>query len=247
MSVASFEFTAQIANRALPRVVPFATQQTSRASLLAKLRAAVMGLLLAAFIAATACPTQAQPMPLDWQAVVGTIQRLPVRQRHLQVNDTVNSFDYVANATVWQTPSQLADHGVGDCKDLAFTKYWLLSQLGIPRGRMRLGYGEWVSPEGPRLHMVLLLWDGQASPLVLDNLMPDIMRLNERTDLRVKFSFDERAFFDQATNSRIQDQPLRGWAPLRALIVEATQAKSLATRAPRGPGARMVKASARER
>jgi hypothetical protein len=187
-----------------------------------------LGLLLVALLLCG--PARAQGSPA-WRHLLDQLARQPAAARPELVNLAINQLDH-AEATgpvVWQTPAELVTRGVGDCKDFALAKFWLLRALGTPRERVRLGYGEWRSPHERRLHLVVLLWVDGGSPLVLDNLVPGIHRLADRQDLALRFSFDDEAFYETTGPQRIADQPLRGWAALRARL-EPPTALALAAR-----------------
>lgn len=172
--------------------------------------------------AAIAAPPAARAEP-QWNYLVGRVLQHPAAARAELINLAINQFDHAdsSGATVWQSPQELVARGAGDCKDFALAKFWLLRHTGTARERVRLAYGEARVGDSARLHLVVLLWVDEGSPLVLDNLLPGMHRLNHRADLQIRFSFDELAFYDQIGSQRIRDQPLRGWRGLWARI-EAT-------------------------
>lgn len=143
------------------------------------------------------------------------MQQAPARRAEV-INLAINQFDHAeaAGPVVWQSPQQLVQRGAGDCKDFALAKYWLLRHSGSPRERVRMAYGDVRIGTDWRRHLVVLLWTDGGSPLVLDNLLPGAHRLADRQDLRIRFSFDETAFYEATGPDRIADQPLKGWQGL---------------------------------
>lgn len=166
-----------------------------------------------------AAPASANPVA--WQYLVERVMRHPVAMRAEVINHAINQFEHVdaTGPTAWQTPAELAQRGIGDCKDFALAKFSLLRQAGAAPESVRLAYGSWHAGAERRLHLVVLLWVDAGSPLVLDNLVAGIHRLSDRRDLDIRFSFDDQAFYDQTGALRIADQPLRGWQALRARLI----------------------------
>jgi hypothetical protein len=140
----------------------------------------------------------------------------PAAARAEVINLAVNQFEHADSTgpTVWQSPQQLVQRGAGDCKDFALAKYWLLRHAGTPREAVRFGYGDVLLQGQWRPHLVVLLWPDAGSPLVLDNMVDGVYRLSDRPDLRIGFSFDEQAFYDETSERRIRDQPIKGWQGL---------------------------------
>ena len=148
-----------------------------------------------------------------WPHVIERVLRQPPAARAQLINHVVNDFDYHPGSDPrhWLSPDELAQQGGGECKDFALAKFWLLRQAGVAPERVRLAYGHWTNGSERLTHLVVLLWADEGSPLVLDNLVPGLQRLSERSDLAIRFSFDEHAFYDQIGSQRIADQPLKGW------------------------------------
>jgi predicted transglutaminase-like cysteine proteinase len=82
----------------------------------------------------------------------------------------------------------LASNG-GDCEDFATAKYFTLRQLDIPDEKMRLIYVKSLKLKQP--HMVLGYYaEATADPLILDNLVKEILSASERPDLIPIYSFN---------------------------------------------------------
>jgi len=89
----------------------------------------------------------------------------------------------------WATPLELLATNGGDCEDFAIAKYFSLKWLGVPVGKMRLTYVKAV--ELNQAHMVLTYHDSLGrEPLVLDNLVEDILPASQRSDLVPVYSFN---------------------------------------------------------
>ncbi len=160
-------------------------------------------------------PADATEHPV-WQHLLRHLQRQAPAQRLEVINLAINQLDhaFVPGATVWQRPAELIARGQGDCKDFALAKFYLLRHHGMAREQVRLAYADWNDGSRWQPHMVVLVWIDGGSPVVLDNLVPGLHRLDHRPDLSVRFSFDERAFYDRVGPQQIADQPVRGWAGL---------------------------------
>ncbi len=200
------------------------------------LPAQALGLVMVAMVlvigAGRATPVHAHEEP-RWAFLVSRVMERPAAARAEVINHAINQFDQAEGpaTAVWQTPQQLVERGVGDCKDFALAKFWLLRHAGTAPGRVRLAYGDVLLFGEWRRHLVVLLWSDDGSPKVLDNLVPGVYRLADRHDLRIQFSFDDDGFYDGAGNRRIRDQPLQGWAGLWSRITPPDRAPStVATR-----------------
>jgi predicted transglutaminase-like cysteine proteinase len=90
----------------------------------------------------------------------------------------------------WTSPDELFALGSGDCEDYAIAKYFILLKHGIDAERLKL----WYVSSSVGAHMVLAYdWNPAPStydPLILDNIVPMVLPLSQRTDLVLIFSFD---------------------------------------------------------
>ena len=98
----------------------------------------------------------------------------------------------------WTSPLELLAKGEGDCEDFAIAKYFSLRALGVPSSRLRLVYVK-ARTEGPtpqteaqtQPHMVLAYYAAPgAEPSILDNLVPEVLPADQRSDLTPVFSFN---------------------------------------------------------
>lgn len=92
-------------------------------------------------------------------------------------------------ADYWATPVEALLKGAGDCEDYAIAKYLTLRQLGVPGERLRITYVKALTQNQP--HMVLTWYATPASePLVLDNLIAEILPAAQRRDLLPVYAFN---------------------------------------------------------
>ena len=148
------------------------------------------------------------PLLREWQAQLSDSRQATELQKLKKLNDFINSriefaddlsiFDY---SDYWATPLETIGHGRGDCEDFAIIKYFSLKELGISVSKLRLVYvkARLDGPGGPRLqaHMVLAYYPTpNAEPLVLDNLVPEILPASQRKDLQPVFSFNSEAIWN---------------------------------------------------
>ena len=97
----------------------------------------------------------------------------------------------------WASPLEALRHGRGDCEDYAFAKYFSLLAAGMPTARLRLVYVRAVLDDGaPQAHMVVAHYPAQGGePLILDNLVDDILPASRRSDLSPVFSFNSQGLW----------------------------------------------------
>lgn len=96
----------------------------------------------------------------------------------------------------WATPLQTMGVRGGDCEDFSIAKYISLLELGIPADKLRLIYVRAKTEGSVQAHMVLgYFTEPDAVPLILDNLNPDILPANKRTDLTPVFSFNSQGLW----------------------------------------------------
>lgn len=94
----------------------------------------------------------------------------------------------------WATPVEALTKGAGDCEDFALAKYFSLRQLGVPAERLRITYVK--SLKLNQAHMVLSYYLSDSSdPLVLDNLIGQILPASQRRDLLPVYAFNAEGLF----------------------------------------------------
>lgn len=123
-------------------------------------------------------------------------------QKLAKINDFFNQRLRFANdadiwdqSDYWATPLEAMGKGAADCEDFSIAKYVFLRTLNIPEDKLKLTYVRaTLSSDGDKVvvaHMVLSYYaTPQAEPLVLDNLIPEILPASRRGDLFPIFSFN---------------------------------------------------------
>lgn len=110
----------------------------------------------------------------------------------------------------WTTPLETLAQGEGDCEDYAIAKYAVLLAVGVPLERLRLVYVRAYLPQqgGAQAHMVLAYYaQPGAEPMILDNLVPEVMPALKRKDLTPVFSFNSEGLW-QGTAGPAAGDPL---------------------------------------
>jgi len=105
----------------------------------------------------------------------------------------------------WATPNELLLQRKGDCEDVAIAKYFTLRALGVPDSHLRLAYGKIADAERARIepHMVLIYMPDNTRPLVLDSLNMHILKVSERDDLIIEYTFNMKSIWRWQESSQI--------------------------------------------
>lgn len=121
--------------------------------------------------------------------------RLPELQKLELVNDFMNRTPFVRSLqhwgkeNYWATPIEFLATNGGDCKDYSIAKYFTLRALGVSDEKLRIIYVKELA-RYKEAHMVLVYYpDPEAEPLVLDNVIRNILPALARTDLLPVYSF----------------------------------------------------------
>ncbi|MDH4562276.1 transglutaminase-like cysteine peptidase [Pseudomonas sp. BN411] len=113
----------------------------------------------------------------------------------------------------WATPVETLAKGAGDCEDFALAKYFTLLQLGVDPQKLRITYARALKLN--QAHMVVTYYETpDADPLVLDNLVDDILPASQRKDLALRYAFDAQGLYamDHGALKRIgEPTELRPW------------------------------------
>jgi len=137
----------------------------------------------------------------EWQQFLAEAGELPEKEQLQEVNDFINRKVRFGNDTTiwgqpdyWATPLETLSRGQGDCEDFAIAKYATLKLLGVPGEKLRLTYVKarigGMYSQVTQAHMVLSYYPTPTDlPLILDNLVSDIMPASQRRDLHPIFSF----------------------------------------------------------
>lgn len=168
----------------------------------------------------------------DWLRVLQEQANQPA-ERQLQA---VNSFWNMAvagsedsiiwgEADYWATPLESLGKRTGDCEDFVIGKYFSLLRLGVPVEKLRLIYvrARLGGPGSPQsiAHMVLGFYETPTSePLVLDNLVGDILPANQRSDLTPVFSFNGKGVYVAGASQTAPVERISRW---RGLLMRMQQ------------------------
>lgn len=131
----------------------------------------------------------------QWRELIKQLQSAPNHVKLEQVNDFFNRLAFVDDIDIWgeddywATPVEFLGVGAGDCEDYTMAKYQTLRMMGVPDAKMRLNYVKYLPYE--QFHMVLTYTETTDSmPLVLDNILTDIVPASQRSDLAPIYSFN---------------------------------------------------------
>jgi len=138
---------------------------------------------------------EARSRLLAWQDLIRGSGGLSERGKMDKVNGFFNGFDFVSDEShwgvddYWATPVEFIASGGGDCEDFALAKYFTLKAVGVSEDKLNLTYVKALGLN--QAHMVLTFYPApDAEPLVLDNLVDDILPASARTDLLPVYSFN---------------------------------------------------------
>lgn len=138
-----------------------------------------------------------------WQQMIRQAQGQGIEQQLWLVNDFFNRTilwedDWVIwqQEDYWATPMETLGKRAGDCEDYSIAKYMSLRLLGVDNNKLRLIYVNAQVAGQSIAHMVLGYYPTpQASPIILDNINPQLLPAHQRPDLRPVFSFNDRGLW----------------------------------------------------
>jgi len=132
----------------------------------------------------------------------------------------VNDINLWDTEDYWATPTEILTAGAGDCEDYSIAKYFALLELGIDADKLRITYTYIKTKNHQQAHMILsyFAYPG-ATPLVLDNLIPEIKPADQRRDLLALFSFNDSGLWLSHSSGKEQkisnSNALNKWKNLR--------------------------------
>lgn len=171
----------------------------------------------------------------EWEATIESMQGLTHEAKLIRANQFFNNRirwardpDTWGQADYWATPLEMMGRGMADCEDFAIAKYITLILAGVDSNQLRITYvkAELPSEGGPALsaHMVLAYYPStNADPLILDNLITDILPASRREDLTPVYGFNSRGIWvGGAPNpaSREPESRLSRWRDLLRRVAE---------------------------
>ena len=109
---------------------------------------------------------------------------------HIQFQEDI---DVWQKNDYWATPLETLGRNAGDGKDFSLAKYMTLLMMGVPANQLRLTYVKakinQVNTQTFRTHMVLAFYpELNATPIILDNIKPQLLNADQRSDLQPIFS-----------------------------------------------------------
>lgn len=170
----------------------------------------------------------------EWRETLATLQNVPEREQlkgaNRFFNRKLNFLDDIElwkDTDYWATPLESLAKRAGDCEDFVIAKYISLRLLGVADEKLRLIYVRARIGGGrsslTQAHMVLGYFaTPTAEPLVLDNLVGDILPASRRNDLFPVFSFNSNGLWvgnESAARARPSDR-LSRWRDLVARMRE---------------------------
>lgn len=132
---------------------------------------------------------------LAWQALIRNNSHLSDKEKLRKVNTFFNQLQFIDDMTHWKksdywaTPVEFLSTGGGDCEDFSLAKYFTIKALGVPEKKINMTYVKAIKLN--QAHMVVTYYSTpRAIPLVLDNLVADILPATKRKDLIPVYSFN---------------------------------------------------------
>lgn len=138
----------------------------------------------------------------QWIKMIVTIKGKPDKEKLIYVNNFFNSrikwisdIDNWKEEDYWATPLETMARRKGDCEDFSISKYITLVLAGMPDAKLRITYVkariDTASGAKNQAHMVLAYYPKpNAEPVILDNIVKDIVRGSLRRDLKPVFGFN---------------------------------------------------------
>jgi predicted transglutaminase-like cysteine proteinase len=132
---------------------------------------------------------------VTWKKLMVSNMHKPELEKLKLVNNFFNLMEYQSDIQLtgepdyWMTPFEFLINAGGDCEDFSIAKYFTLIALGVPVEKLRITYVKSLTLN--QAHMVLAYYSSpEAEPLILDNLVSDILPASKRKDLRPVYSFN---------------------------------------------------------
>ena len=130
-----------------------------------------------------------------WQKIVNDAKDKTSDEQLEIANSFFNQVRFISDQEHWQkedywaTPLEMLVTNGADCEDYSIAKYFTLRELGIPDEKLKITYVKAV--QFNQAHMILAYYPYPgAEPLILDNLINDILPASQRPDLIPVYSFN---------------------------------------------------------
>lgn len=157
----------------------------------------------------------------SWKRYAAKLKDEPRAEAELlgEVNRFLNRVRFIDDPVHWRepdywaTPAESVGSNGADCEDFSIAKYFLLRELGVPVGRLRMTYVKAVKLN--QAHMVLAYYPRpDAEPLVLDNLEDTVRPASQRPDLIPVYSFNDEEVWIEARGRSGSPRQIRNWTLL---------------------------------
>ncbi|MFT6029278.1 MAG: putative transglutaminase-like cysteine proteinase [Oleiphilaceae bacterium] len=130
-----------------------------------------------------------------WQKIVNDAKNKTPDEQLEITNSFFNQVRFLSDQEHWEredywaTPLEMLATNGGDCEDYSIAKYFTLRELGIPDEKLKITYVKAVQLN--QAHMILAYYPSPNSePLILDNLINEILPASQRPDLVPVYSFN---------------------------------------------------------
>ena len=130
-----------------------------------------------------------------WQKVVNDAKDKTSDEQLEIANSFFNQVRFISDLEHWQkedywaTPLEMLVTNGADCEDYSIAKYFTLRELGIPDEKLKITYVKAIQLN--QAHMILAYYPYPgAEPLILDNLINEILPASQRPDLIPVYSFN---------------------------------------------------------
>ena len=137
----------------------------------------------------------ARTLLVTWENLITTDTSQNDREKLEKVNQFFNQVEYIEDIyhwgqkDYWATPIEFLVTFGGDCEDYTIAKYFTLKAMGISDEKLNLTYVKALTYNVH--HMVLTYYSTPGSePLVLDNIVTEILPASQRQDLLPIYSFN---------------------------------------------------------
>ncbi|MBV1931955.1 MAG: transglutaminase-like cysteine peptidase [Porticoccaceae bacterium] len=162
-----------------------------------------------------------------WATLIQQNKHLADIKKLQKTNNFFNDARFLSDQEVWRqqdywaTPVEFLIQDAGDCEDFSIAKYVTLDLMGVDIKKMRITYVTAESLDKP--HMVLAYYtDLTDIPLILDNLIPQILPADQRLDLTPVYSFNATTLWlARSRNEQLEagdSRQLRPWIELNKKI-----------------------------
>lgn len=159
-----------------------------------------------------------------WQNLIQEGGGLTEQEKLTRVNNFFNRIQFVDDIVHWKkkdywaTPVELLATNGGDCEDFSLAKYFTLKALGVAESKLNLTYVKAVRYN--QAHMVVTYYEQPDSvPLILDNLVPEILPATKRKDLVPVYSFNGSGLWLAKSRGKGQkvgsSEKLKRWTDLQ--------------------------------